>query len=68
MFGIAFLTAPQQTVLALENLPLETSEQQRAALSAMEQVVGLVGLDETERWNWLLDEQYQLWRPDKFDF
>jgi len=68
LFGIAYLTAPEQTVLALGKLPLDTSAQQRVALSVLEQVVGLVGLDESERWEWLLDEQYQLWRPDKFDF
>lgn len=68
LFGIAFLTAPEQTVLALSKLPLETTTQQRVALSALEQVVGLVGLDETQRWHWLMDEQFQLWRPDKFDF
>jgi len=68
LFRIAYLTAPKQTVLALGKLPLDTSPQQRVALSALEQVVGLVGLDDNECWEWLLDEQYQLWRPDKFDF
>ncbi len=68
LFGTAFLTAPEQAVLALSALPLDNTEQQRVVLSALEQVVGMVGLTEAERWDWLFDEQYQLWRPDKFDF
>ena len=68
LFGVGYLTAPEKTVLALSALPLESTVEQRVALSAIEQVVGMVGLNETERWEWLFDEQFQVWRPDKFDF
>jgi hypothetical protein len=67
LLGASLMLNPTATVAAVVRMPQESAYQQRVKLAAWQQILPLLDKGDNERWEWLMDEQFQVWRIDKFD-
>jgi hypothetical protein len=68
LLGSLAILDPQTAVNTLARMPTGENRKQKAACEAWKQVVPMLVRSTTERWDWLMEHQYGIWRPDTVDF
>jgi hypothetical protein len=67
LLGAMVFVDPERAVRAADALPDETNVEQYHKHTAWHQVFSMLNLTPEQRWDWLIEHQYQVWQPGTVD-
>jgi len=67
LLGALAILDPETAIRTAAKMPDSTHDQRESKRQAWDKVLHMFGKSTAERWDYLLDHQYYIWRPDKVD-